>query len=243
MAIVLDVIVIAIVALTIFRAAAKGFIKTVFDLFKFVVSVIVAIVFKGAVAQFIMSTGIYEKASSGLEQKLANAIMGVGSNIGSGDMIKAFETNNPELVKIIETMGGNLEETRKVVENAAVNGSKNVAEVAARHILEPTMEFVSHIVAFILIFLACYIVLRIAEFLLSAVSRLPILKSFNKLGGIVLGIICAILYASLFVAVTSPFIRNPQMLNGSWNSGVADKTILYSYFEKNNIVSGIISGE
>ena len=243
MAIALDIIIVAIIALTIWRAAAKGFIKAVFDIFKFIVSIIVAIIFKGAFAQFIMSTDIYEKASVGLEQKLASAINGVGSNIGSEDMLRAFETNNPELVKIIETMGGNLEETRKVVEHAAINGSKNVAEVAARHILEPTMEFVSHIVAFTLIFISCYIVLRIAEFVLGAMFKLPILKSFNKIGGVVLGVVCAVLYASLFVAITSPFISNPKMINGGWDENVTEDTIIYSYFEKNNIVSGIISGE
>ncbi|MBR3995833.1 MAG: CvpA family protein [Clostridia bacterium] len=243
MAIVLDIIMITIVALTIFIAAAKGFIKTVFDLFKFIVSVIMAIIFKGPVAQFIISTGIYEKASSGIRQKLADAITGVGSNISSGEMLETFKTKNPELVRIIESMGGNIDEAKKAVETATLNSSENVADLAARHILEPALEGVSHITAFILIFISCFILLCIAEFVLSAMFKLPILSSFNKVGGILLGIVCAILYVSLFVSFTSPFVRNPQMINGGWDSSVADKTIIYSYFEKNNIISGIVSGK
>ena len=237
MDIALDIIVAAIIIFTIWRASVKGLIRTVFDMLKFIVSSIVATVFKGVVAQFIMGTGLYKNASEAACDKLSEAIIDAGKSVGSSDMLDVFRSNNPELVNIIESMGGDIEKTKRVVEQAAISGSEDLALVAADHILEPALTSVAYILAFMFLFIIAYVALSIVEYALNAMFELPLLHSVNKAGGIAVGVICAVLYTSLFVSLTSPFISNPDMVGGDWDKEIADKTLIYSYIDDHNILS------
>lgn len=241
MAIVLDIIVALIIVLTVVTSGRKGFIKTVFDMVKFIASVIVAIIFKNGLANIIMNTGVYKSAGTTLEKNLTDAIKAAGENLAGAEMLDAFEGQNPELVRIIESMGANLEQTRQVVENAALSGSENLAQTAAKYIIEPALESVVHILAFALVFVAGIIILSLAEHLLDAIFGLPVLHSFNKVGGILIGILCAILYSSLFVTITHPIITNPEIVGASWDADVVQETYIYSFIEQHNIISAIIS--
>lgn len=237
MAIALDVIVAFIILFTIWRSASKGLVRTVFDMLKFAVSVICAIVFKGGLAKIIMDSGIYDRAGERLREELSAAITRAGTSISSEEMLEAFRSDNPELVRIVEYMGADLDKTRMVVEKAAINGSQNIAEAAAKHILEPAMESVAHILAFAVIFIAAYVILLIAEHILDAIFGLPLLNSINRAGGVIAGIICAVLYASLFVSVSKPILENPGIVGGNWNRNITEQTYVYSYVEDHNILS------
>lgn len=240
MAIALDAIIIFIIVFTIFRSAAKGFIRTVFAMLKFAVSVICAILFKGGLAKIIMNSGIYDTASEKLKGELADALTRAGSNISSEQMLEAFKTENRELVSIIEYMGADLDKTRAAVEQAALNGSKNIAETAAKHILEPAMESVAHILAFAAVFVAAYAALWLLERILDGIFGLPILCGINRAGGIICGVLCAALYASLFVSISKPILENPGLCGGSWDRDIAEQTYVYSYVENHNILSVFI---
>ncbi len=237
MAIALDVITVIILVFTIWRAAVKGFIRTVFDMLKFTISVICAIAFKGVLAGLIMKSGLYDKAGETLQYELSAAISRAGEKISSQEMLDAFKTENPNLVKIIETMGADLEKTRQAVENAALQGSENLAEIAAEHILGPTMESIAHIIAFALIFIAVFILLWIAECILDTIFGLPVLHTLNRVGGVIVGVLCAVLYVSLFVTISSPILSHPKTVGGSWDANVTERTYVYSYVEDHNILS------
>ena len=241
MAIALDIIVALIIVLTVVSSGRKGFIKTIFDMVKFIASVIVAIIFKNGLANIIMNTAVYKSSGAALEKNLTHAIKAAGENLAGAEMLDAFEGQNPELVRIIESMGANLEQTRQAVANAAENGSSNLAQTAAKFILAPALESLAHIISFALIFIAALIILSIAEYILDAIFGLPVLHSFNTIGGILIGALCAVLYSSLFVTITHPIIKNPEIVGASWDKDVANETYIYSYIEQHNIISAIIS--
>ncbi len=240
MAIALDVIIALLIVFTIWRGCAKGFIRCIFDMLKFTVSLICAIIFKNGLAEIIMKSGIYDNAGEKLQLELTEAISRAGTNISSEEMLSAFRNENPELVRIVEYMGADLDKTRQSVEAAAIHGSENIAEAAAKLILEPAMESVAHILAFAAIFLVAYIVLWVCEHILDTIFGLPILKTLNRAGGAVAGIICAILYASMFVSVSKPILQNPGLVGGSWDKNITEETYVYSYVDNHNILSVII---
>lgn len=237
MAIALDVIPVLIVLFTVLRAASKGFIRAIFDMLKFAISVICAIIFKNGLAGIIMKSGIYDKAGETLQYELTAAISRAGANISSQEMLNAFKNENPNLVKLIESMGADLEKTRQAVESAALTGSENLAEIAAEHILAPTMESIAHVIAFAMIFVAAFLILWIAESILDTIFGLPVLNTLNRAGGVIVGILCAVLYTSLFVSISSPILSNPGAVGGNWDSGITEKTVIYSYVENHNILS------
>jgi len=238
MSIALDVIVIAIFALTLWRCTSKGFIRAVFDMLKCIVAVIVAAIFKGNLAQLLMQSKAYTKVCDAAHGKLCDTFESIQS-IKTEEMLDAFRNENPQIVNLIESMGGNLDETRQIVEKAASEGAKDLVSVAARHIIEPVCETIAYVIAFIIIFIAAYIVLWIAEYVLDAMFELPILHDFNTVGGFIVGLLCGAFYVMLIVAVTSPFIKNPEIFDADWDKDIADKTIIYSFVDENNLLSGI----
>jgi hypothetical protein len=59
---------------------------------------------------------------------------------------------------------------------------------------------------YVLVFAAAYLVLLIAGFIIEKVAELPVIRSVNKLLGLLLGLVCAVVYTFLFVLVTNAVI-------------------------------------
>ena len=237
MAIVLDVIVVLIIVLTVWNCCSKGFIRSVFDMLKFTVSVICAIIFKNGLAKIIMKSGFYDSTKMKLQAQLSEAISNAGAKMSDPEMLEAFSNENPKLAGIVEYMGADLEKTRIGIENAFYSGSENIAEIAAESILTPAMESIAHILAFTVIFIVAYLLICIAEYILDKIFGLPLLSGINRFGGVLAGIICAVLYASLFVTISKPILSNPGVVGGSWERTITEKTYVYSYVDNHNIIS------
>ncbi len=234
MAIVLDLIIIAIIAIAVIKGAKSGLISAVFDFCKFIVAVIAAFVFKDRVSGFIMNTEIFSGARTRVTEALTTAISNAGENISSEDMLAAFEKENAGLVKLIEAFGGSLENTREWIQNmTGENG--NIAELAAQYIIEPAANVCSQVLAFIAVFVIAFIALVLLQKLLNLIFKLPVLKQLNKTGGILIGIVCAFLYVSLFCAVISPLLSNSELFGMDLPKDLTGNTVLFAFFSENNL--------
>lgn len=240
MSVTLDIIIAAIIVITVFATTKKGFIKAIFDMLRFIVSVICALFFKNTVAQAVMQTPIYKnllkKASIRLTETINEACMGFTDNIADG-----FNANNSEISKLIHSFGENSDELWNNIAKAHKVGAESVFETVSESIVIPTFESIAKIIAFLFVFISVFVVLSIAKKILNKIFQLPVLREINLAGGFVIGVICAVLYSSLFVAVTHPFITKPETFGMKFDSDIYKNTILYSFFEENNIFKNIIN--
>ncbi|MBR5309186.1 MAG: CvpA family protein [Clostridia bacterium] len=239
MSIALDAAIVLIIALTLIVCAAKGFIKSVFGVLKFVVSFILASIFKGTVAVFIMEHNLYTDARDAATGKIAEMVSRLGENFDSEGLVNAFREKNPALFAFLEQLGVSDEGTKSAVENAAREGCEDLSVALAEYIVHPIMESIAYVLGFLLVFVAAFLALCLVQWLLGVIFRLPVLNAINKLGGVVVGLILAVLYSSLFVILTSPIVSNPEIVGGEWSADAAEKTYIYSYIEENNIISDI----
>ncbi len=239
MAIALDLIILLIIVFTIIGAAKKGFIAAVFDFLKFIVSVIVAWIFKGHISTYIMGTEIFSGAKESVTQSVTTAFANAGENISAEEMLGVLTEENPGIVKLMQTLGISYEKIESWIENTATSGSENAASYAVQHIIEPAAKICSDVIAFIVIFIVSLIALWICQKILCKIFELPVLRQFNRLGGVIIGIICAFLYVSLFVSIGSALISNSGLFGVELPQNTVESTVLFEFFNENNLFSYI----
>ncbi len=239
MTIALDFIVILIIAFTIIRAARVGFISSVFDFCKFIASVIIAAIFRGHLSEYIMSTEIFSGAKNSVTGSLTTALSNAGENVSIEEMLDALATENPEIVKLIETFGGNLDKAKEWFDGAPIQSGENAASYAAQYIIEPAAKLCSDIIAFVILFVVALVALWICQKILNKIFELPVLRQFNRLGGIIIGVVCAFLYVSLFVSVMSVLITNSGLFGMNLPQNTVESTVLFEFFSENNLFSYI----
>lgn len=234
--IILDLIVILIIVFTLGRAIKTGFITTLFDAGKLIASIILAAIFKNKVSEYIMTTNIFANARNNVTKAITDTISGVGENIGTQEMLAAFEENNPAIVKLITSFGGSMEELSARLRESAAESSDNIANLAAEYIIEPAASICSAVISFAMIFIVAFLLLCIVQKLLNLIFELPLLKQINKVAGALLGIICAFLYVSLFCFVVTVIIENSALLGLNLSQDVIEDTYVFSFFSDNGLI-------
>jgi lysylphosphatidylglycerol synthetase-like protein (DUF2156 family) len=191
MGIVIDIILLAILMLTIFMGYKKGLVKVIFKVFAFLVALIVTIFLYKPVTNIVIN-------NTELDEKIANIIIEKGT-VENDD---ATESNSVD--KYIENTKNDIQ--NGIVNSAAVTISVNLVSI--------------------IVMIALFIVVRVAlifvGFFANSLAELPIVKQFNKAGGIAYGalqgivIILAILAIIYFISSTTKDSNIVSIINTSF---------------------------
>lgn len=190
---VLDIILLAIIALSVVSGYKKGFVKTLFHMTRTVLAFLAAAAFTRYLAPYVKRYLLpgapppEPAASSGAQDGIAGMLEGIGQDL---------------LASGKEAVAGTV---REILANA---------------------------VAFLILFLAALILLKIVELVVSLVFRLPLLKETNKVLGLFMGFLSGLFLAAVFCMVAEmaiPYLNdleNPVFKNLNPEQG----TILYRHF-------------
>lgn len=146
--------------------------------------------------------------------------------------------NNTEIDEKIEATitskitAEDLEEKYEILPNALVETGENAVNDMAKALTEKII----YIGVFIILFVALKIVLVFVKILADLITKLPIIKQFDKTGGIIYGLVKGILIVTVIFAVislTSPMI-NEEYINTINNSVIG--SLLYNH----NLLIGLI---
>ncbi len=203
MALILDVVVVAIIALSIFLAYKKGLIRTLFSLIGGIVAVVLAVTLSAPVANW-LNTQFVEPA-------VRNTVL---TAINGSSVSKDYEEalNSVDVAEKLREMPENL---REFLENfnldidgiiASAEQSKGNTAAAKEALVDsiaiPVSEAISKAIALIGLVILFFVLLFVVTRLLDAVFKvLPFGKSLNKAGGIVFGAVRALLIVMLFGAI------------------------------------------
>ncbi len=201
--IVLDVVLLAILAVSVFLAYKKGFIKTLFSLVGGLIAVILALHLCTPVAAWlnekfieptIRTTVLTAVNGSALAENYDEAINSIDVVDRLQEMpesLRAFlETLNVDVNSIVDS-------ANKVQENSVA-----VKEKLIDSIVTPVSETLSKAIALIGLILIFFVLLFVASRLLDAVFRLlPFGKKVNKAGGVIFGALRGLLIVLVFGAV------------------------------------------
>lgn len=162
---IVDIVIIAIIGLSIFLGYRKGLVALAIGLFSFVIAAVITFVLYQPITNLVVNvTGIDEFIEDAILEK-ANDVMVEGDN----------------------------ELANQVIEEAKNNMLPETARAIAVNIITIGVVFI--------LFILVKIALKFVTALANLVAKLPILNQFNKLGGVIYGLIRGLLIVYVILLI------------------------------------------
>lgn len=217
MSIIIDLIIVGILALCIFLGYKKGLTKCVIKILSFIIAVVVTAILFKPISNFVIQ-------NTKVDETIREAIINIVKNdVEETGKVKE-ETNLPKAM---------VDYINKSVENAVNEAKNSVIEVVADNIAVIAINVGVAILLFIII--------RIALIFISALSKiitdLPIIKQFDKAGGILYGLLEALIIifvALALISFISPVIEQTGIIVA------INKSFIGSILYNNNILLKIV---
>lgn len=212
MSLILDVIILGIIILNIYICYKKGLVKLAVGLIAVFLSIILALIFYKPVSNIVVEkTEIDENIKKSIIENFTNTT-------------EKNENNENKLM---------MEYIEQYVDDT-INKTKNEIVTEAADIIAVKVINIGVIIA---IFIVARLVLILLTFISDIITSLPIIKQFNHIGGIIYGIIKALLIIYLLLAIAFFIVY----VSGNNNLEIAiANSYITKFFYNNNILMNII---
>jgi uncharacterized membrane protein required for colicin V production len=217
--ILVDLVIVSILVSHIFWGYRRGLINIAFKVLSFFVAIIIMLVLYKPVANLIMD-------KTQLDEHLTESI---ASNL-SGTTLKDGQLLNVDGTNIASSF---VEQINKFVTEAINKGITNTIEYVSANVAR-MMIYVGTMLG---LFIIARILLFFVRFLAELIGNLPIIKSFNKSGGLIFGLIKGFLVVYIILGVLSilsPVIRDLGIISAIHNSHLG--SLMYN----NNLLLNIL---
>jgi len=212
MGIILDLIIVAIIALNVYSCYKKGLVNLAVGLIAVVAAIIVSVVFYKPVTNIIVE-------NTQFDETIENAI------------IENFTVDVPEgatvgyagILSYLETEIGN-----------AVNQTQNEVVYQSAHVMAVK---VINLIVFIGLFTAVRVILFALTFVADAITSLPILKQLDDVGGILYGLLKSLLIIYAVLAIVSLIIT---FTASTAISDLITSSYITKFFYEHNIILNIL---
>ena len=214
MAIIIDIVIVAIIALCLFLGYRRGLTGSLLKILSFVLAIVIAfILFKPVSNLVINHTNWDDSLKTSIEQYITE------------------KTSTPEEKSSLpQVIVDYIDETMA----QSVNEAKEVA-------IENTAQSVTNLIVNAGVWIAVFIIARILlifiRFITALIAKLPVIKQFDKLGGILYGILEAFVILYVLLAIISfiaPMINNAEFIDA------LNKSFIGSMLYNNNILLKIL---
>lgn len=219
MSIIIDAIILGILVLCIALGYRKGLTGSLLKIISFVLAIVIAFILFKPVSNFIIEKTNWDE---NLEQGIRDTIL----NNDKQEEVAAQE-DNQNMPSVM------LEYINSAVENAGNEAKEAVVDATARQV---AIMIINAGVWFAL-FLIARIILIFVKGLTKIITNLPIIKQFDKLGGIIYGLVEAFIVIYALLAVLS-FIS--PVVSGTGILDAVQKSFIGSVMYNNNLLLKLI---
>ncbi|MCI8589470.1 MAG: CvpA family protein [Clostridiales bacterium] len=231
-AIVIDVFLCLVVLWCCISGYRKGFAHSFLSLAGFIIALVVASLFSAALSGWLNDQYI--------EKNVQNVIYdGINTAFEDSDGQQVGEKLFSAVDRFV--FGGD-QNTQAYVDQIEGEGQSAILRVSgelASAISHPLCDSL----AFLLLFLAALIVLKIITVLIDHICRLPLLKQANQVVGLLFGVLVGLLYAMLlsriFISIL-PWLS--QAAGHLFSTDLVEQAHVLKFFSAFNLFKGIISG-
>lgn len=179
MGIIVDLIIVGILVLCVFLGYKRGLTGSLLKIVTFLLALIIAFILFKPVSNFIINN---TKLDENLESSIKSMFLEVEENDTSSNMPTAMT-----------------DYINKVIEDAADDAKTAVVETAARDVAISIINLGVVIVVYII----ARIILIFVKGIASLITKLPVIKQFDKLGGIIFGLLKALIIIYVILAIIS----------------------------------------
>lgn len=220
MSLLVDIIILIIMALSIFIGYRKGLIKCAINFLSFFIAIIVVILLTTPISNLIINnTKIDDNIKATLLEKIDL------SDVTSNNLkLDEENSNSPEVVR---------EYINETILNLSEDVTENVGEVLAENIA----IIIINIGVAIALFIITKFALMFVKVLADIIGKIPLIKQFNKAGGIIYGIFSGFVRVYLILAIISIIV---PILNDSTVIEAINNSIVGKSMYDNNILLKII---
>ena len=212
MTIIVDLVIVAIMAICIIIGYVRGLTGSLIKILSFVLSIIIASILFIPVSNLIIDN---TEIDENIETSIRN-------------MIIDQETENEE-----ENMPDTITNyIGQKIEQASDDAKEAIVDSTARDVTVTIVKAGT----WILLFIIARILLIFLRFITSLIAKLPVIKQFDKLGGIIYGILEGLIIIYLVLAIIS-FIS--PMISSDFTNAI-DESFIGSMMYNNNLLLKII---
>ena len=212
MGIILDVIIVGIIALNVYLCYRKGLVNLAVGLIAVVAAIILSVIFYKPITNLIVE-------KTGFDEMLENTIVETFTPEGAS----AGQVRYVGILSFLEAEIGN-----------AVNETQNdvMYETAGA-----MAEKIINLIVFIGIFTAVRVALFALTFVADAITSLPILKQLDDVGGILYGLVKALLIVYVVLAIASVVV---SFTASTAVTDILESSYITKFFYNNNILLNIL---
>ena len=179
MGIIVDLIIVGILVLCIFLGYKRGLTGSLLKIVTFILALIIAFILFKPVSNFIIN-------NTELDENLESSIKSMFLEVEENDTNSNMPTAMTDYIN-------------KVIEDAADDAKTAVVETAARDVAISIINLGVVIVVYII----ARIILIFVKGIASLITKLPVIKQFDKLGGIIFGLLKALVIIYVILAIIS----------------------------------------
>ena len=210
MSIIVDLVILAIFIICIIIGYVRGLTGSLIKILSFVLSIVIAFILFVPISNLIINN---TQIDDNLEQSIREMIIG----------------NNEEEQKMPEAITDYIQQQ---VESASDSAKEAIADSTAREVSLTIVKAGTWIVLFIV----ARILLIFLKFITALIAKLPVIKQFDKLGGIIYGVIEGLIIIYVLLAIIS-FVS--PMTNGALTNAI-EQSYVGSMMYNNNLLLKII---
>ena len=219
MSIIIDAIILGILVLCIALGYRKGLTGSLLKIVSFVLALVIAFVLFKPVSSFIVDKTNWDE---NLEQGIRDTIL--SSDKQEEVVVQEDNQNMPAVM---------LDYINKTVENAGSEAKEAVVDATARQVA----VMIINSGVWLALFLVARLILIFVKGLANIITSLPIIKQFDKLGGIIYGLVEAFVIIYALLAVLS-FIS--PVVSGTGINDAVQKSFVGSAMYNNNLLLKLI---
>ena len=182
MSLLLDILVIAIVAISIFLGIKRGFIRSVMGIVVLVAAILGSVYFSPTLGNHLNERYVGDAVSDHVRSALDSLVSGVESL----DIDDLFEDRPQAFVDVLNRFGVDFDDLKSFYEEKAAATDDAVGSIA-EHIASPIAATISKGAAFAILFVGIYLGLSIILLIVDLIFKIPMLEGANRLLGAIFG--------------------------------------------------------
>ena len=219
----LDLIVIGIIALFMYLGYRRGLIRTVFSLVSYVLAISLAIYLFPVVADWLMEMPVYTALKDYIVRtmNLGDVVQYQSdeliANLPLPDIIRGFlhEHNTPNIFELLNV--------------------QTIEEYIAAYFSRMAINIIAKVSVFIIV----KFTLGLLSGVLDLASRLPVIKQFNQIGGMLIGFVLGLIIVWIGLAVMILFFLDPT---GPELMIMLENSLVVGWVYENNPILQILGG-
>ena len=239
MSLAIDAILLLGVIIIIWKAAVRGFFRSVMSLAGGIASFLAAYAYSPVLAQYLKEKFILGGITDSIDGTLRS--LADPQKTGTFNLDKLAGDMPQSLTSILDRYNINTDSFVAKF-SGLTNCDADVVRGFAEDIATPTADIISSIIAFVLIFVGVWIVLALLTWILDLIFKLPVLKTANKVLGIIFGVVEGALFAVIGAYVLSTLVTALGSIDPNlFGESAINQTIICKFLIEHNPLGIILN--